>query len=121
MLHYGEGYFFQCLEGERESVADCFERISNDSRHRDVQRLSFEEIDRRMFPDWSMKYLPVEAEITRLLQRHSTAFNPYRFDNAMLAELLEACARGHDPSERVQAGDRKAAKPPIWKRLFGRS
>ena len=121
VLHYGNGYFFQCLEGEREAVEECYQRISGDSRHRDVQRLSYTEIDRRMFPDWSMKYLPVETEITRLLKRHNTAFNPYQFSDSMLAELLEACARGHDPSDSAdKAGKTAASKPSLWKRLLGK-
>lgn len=121
VLHYGNGYFFQCLEGERQAVEDCFRRISGDQRHRDVRRLSSVEINRRMFPDWSMKYLPVESEITRLLQRHNIEFDPYRFDDAMLSELLQACAKGVDPGENSQSGNDtpKSVKPPFWKRLFG--
>ena len=121
VLHYGNGYFFQCLEGKRVAVEDCFHRISDDKRHRDVQRLSSVEVDNRMFPDWSMKYLPIESEITRLLQRHNVEFDPYQFDDNMLTELLLACAKGVDPNEKSQSegGTRKPAKPSLWKRLIG--
>ena len=121
VLHYGNGYFFQCLEGERQAVEDCFRRISGDKRHRDVRRLSSVKVNERMFPHWSMKYLPVESEITRLLQRHNVEFNPYQFDDAMLTELLQACAKGVDPSENSQreSNSRKPVKPSFWKRLFG--
>ncbi|MEQ6886679.1 BLUF domain-containing protein [Salicola sp. Rm-C-2C1-2] len=123
VLHYGNGYFFQCLEGEREAVDACYNRISEDDRHRDVQCLSYVEIDSRMFPDWSMKYLPVEDEITRLLKHYNTDFNPYRFSNAMLMELLKACARGHEPeaTRQTAADQTPAPKRPFWKRLFGKS
>ncbi|WP_233128838.1 BLUF domain-containing protein [Halovibrio salipaludis] len=118
VLHYGNGYFFQCLEGERDAVSDCYQRISGDSRHRDVKALSFEDIDQRMFPDWSMKYLPVADEVSRLLAKRNQAFNPYAFDDAMVSELLEACAQGKDPTEAT-AGTKP--KPPLWKRLFGKA
>ena len=121
VLHYGNGYFFQCLEGQRQAVEDCFQRICDDNRHRDVRRLSYVTVDRRLFPDWSMKYLPAESEITNLLRRHNMEFNPYRFDDTMLSEMLEACARGHDPSDDG-TGDKSSArpqKPSMWKRLIG--
>lgn len=114
VLHYGNSYFFQCLEGEREAVSDCYQRISRDSRHQNVETLSFEAIDRRMFPDWSMKYLPVADEIARLLEKRNQSFNPYTFDNATLSELLQACAQGIDPTEATP-------RRPLWKRLLGKN
>ena len=121
VLHFGNGYFFQCLEGDRHAVENCFQKICEDARHRDVQRLSRINVDRRIFPDWSMKYLPVETEVTGLLRRHNMDFNPYRFDDTMVSELLDACARGHDPSvdSNAATNQTRPAKPSLFKRLIG--
>ena len=48
--------FAQVLEGPREVVERCFERISGDPRHADVTVLSFTPTERRSFPDWSMGF-----------------------------------------------------------------
>ncbi|WMS87871.1 BLUF domain-containing protein [Pleionea litopenaei] len=56
VLHYGDGYFFQCLEGDESAVKSTLQRISQDQRHRDVQILLNVQIQRRLFEDWSMKY-----------------------------------------------------------------
>ncbi len=38
-LYYGDGDFFQCLEGEPEAVRDTLERILRDDRHEEVRIL----------------------------------------------------------------------------------
>ncbi|MBA1145679.1 BLUF domain-containing protein [Ectothiorhodospiraceae bacterium WFHF3C12] len=121
VLHYGDGYFFQCLEGEREVVNERYHRISQDDRHKDVQLLSFDRVSNRMFPDWSMKYLPIEGQIRQLLAKRSMTFNPYRFDDTMIDELLRLCVLGSDPTEADTAEPGKNGKLPLWKRILGRT
>lgn len=121
VLHYGNGYFFQCLEGDRDVVNERYHRISQDDRHKDVQLLSFDKVSRRMFPDWSMKYLPIEGQIRALLAKRKMTFDPYRFDNAMLEELLQVCVVGSDPTEAANDRDDKGGKPPLWKRILRRA
>jgi hypothetical protein len=125
VLHYGEGYFFQALEGERETVDKLYNHIASDPRHRDVQMLSSAAINERMFQDWSMKYVPLEDDIQRLLDRHGIDFNPYRFDERIVEEFLKLCVHGEDPTEELEArAERDAASGrdsrPWWKRLIGR-
>jgi len=101
VLHYGDGYFFQCLEGEREVVKQTYQRIGEDSRHRDVQLLALNRVSERLFLDWSMKYVAIEKEIVALVkQSGSRHFNPYKFDEAMIKTLLENCVRSQDPTAR---------------------
>ncbi|WP_425540715.1 BLUF domain-containing protein [Rhodoblastus acidophilus] len=56
-LLFNSGCFAQCLEGRREDVEELFKRIQKDSRHIDIQMLSVELIDVRIFPGWSMGFL----------------------------------------------------------------
>jgi len=49
LLIVDQGYFIQILEGERMSVQETFQRISGDSRHRDVHIVEWREIAKREF------------------------------------------------------------------------
>ena len=49
-----ETHFLQLLEGEFEALNSTLERISRDSRHYEVQLISFHEIEDRRFGDWGM-------------------------------------------------------------------
>lgn len=49
-----ETHFLQLLEGEFEALNATLERISRDSRHYEVQMISFSEIEARRFGDWGM-------------------------------------------------------------------
>lgn len=123
VLHYGNSFFFQCLEGEKEAVEKCYDRVMKDERHRDVKRLSYAEIDQRMFPDWSMKYLPVEGAIMRVISYYKTEFNPYLFSEFMISELLKACAPDHTPDLDINQYFNKSGKSrrSMWSRLMGRN
>ncbi|GGD36742.1 hypothetical protein GCM10012288_08530 [Malaciobacter pacificus] len=48
--------FLQCLEGEKSNVLNLFNKIKDDSRHRDVIELLEEETNARYFPNWSMGF-----------------------------------------------------------------
>jgi hypothetical protein len=56
------GLFYQVLEGPRDAVDEVFASIRNDPRHTDVLVLSIEEdIGDRLFPNWSMKTVNLDA------------------------------------------------------------
>ena len=46
--------FLQVLEGEFETLNATFERISSDTRHEEIQLISFAEIEERRFGEWAM-------------------------------------------------------------------
>jgi hypothetical protein len=123
MLHYGNGYFFQVLEGPRDAVNEAYNRISTDPRHRDVHILSVKNVSERIFEDWTMKYLPSQAGIRELLSSRGLEFNPYLFDEAFSEEFVRVCTRGLDPTaEKDQASVRKGNEDrvPWWRSLWGR-
>ncbi len=60
MLLYKEGKFMQLLEGEETQVARVFEKISRDSRHRDVITLLKGREDKRSFSEWMMGFANLE-------------------------------------------------------------
>ena len=56
-----EDVFLQILEGPRDLVTSTFSRILRDERHVDVVNLLSSEIDRRLFPEWSMRHDPAQS------------------------------------------------------------
>lgn len=62
MLLYRDGFFMQALEGQHETVDALFERIRQDTRHRDVLCIYRDPIIARSFPDWTMGFNKVDDE-----------------------------------------------------------
>lgn len=122
VLHFGNGYFFQCLEGPRDKVSQVYQKLSDDSRHTNVQVLSTVSIDKRLFSDWSMKYLPLEENLSKLLkERGQNQFNPYEMDDDMIEALLKACVYGTDPiSDLGESTDKRSDNPVTrwWKSIW---
>ena len=60
VLLYSHGDIMQVLEGPEKEVRHIFGRISRDSRHGHVTKLSDGPIRHRHFPQWSMGFKIVE-------------------------------------------------------------
>ena len=92
ILCSGDGIFLQVLEGERPVVNDMFYRIVADSRHRHVELLSMEEIQKRQFDQWSMALVHLNANDPMVKMNHPE-FNPYastaKDAMAILEELVK--------------------------------
>jgi len=57
------GLFYQVLEGPQEAVDEIFGYIQADKRHTDLVVLGVEEdVNQRLFPDWAMKTVNLDAE-----------------------------------------------------------
>jgi adenylate cyclase len=61
MLMASGGLFYQVLEGPAEAVDEVYARIANDSRHTDLLLLGSEENVERLYPDWSMEIINLDA------------------------------------------------------------
>lgn len=109
-LYFGDGCFFQCLEGPAEAVDALYARLPRDKRHRDLAVLSRESILRPSFSNWSMKYVPNASAVRQLLDRHKlSSFDPYGFSSAMLSDMVGLLLSGPD----TVLADRSAAPPPL--------
>src|SRR4051794_6410146 len=99
LLLAGGGHFLQVLEGELEVVAERFDVIRADARHRSVQRMLFEAAPQRMFPSWWMGMLDVDkttpvdrqrlAETVRLGRASRGPGGGGRSRDAVIATLRE--------------------------------
>ena len=96
-LYFGDGCFFQCLEGRAQDVDRLYAALQRDPRHTELKVLDRQPIDRTSFAAWSMKYVPLDAPMQALLQRQGLAtFDPYRFDATTVATVLDMLRTGGD-------------------------
>jgi hypothetical protein len=79
---YAGGHFIQTLEGPEEAVEALFDRIGRDERHRSIIVALREEIDTRVFPDWSMGFETLDEEEAGKLP----GFNTYLTDGKVSVE-----------------------------------
>lgn len=88
-LYYGNGSFFQCLEGQKSDIDALYAKLEKDPRHTDLKVLSVEPITQRGFLSWEMKYAQIDQEVRGFLKNHQLGkFDPYRFSPGMTAELV---------------------------------
>jgi Sensors of blue-light using FAD len=101
-------HFLQVIEGTFEDVNKTFMRISRDTRHDNIQLLSYEVIDGRLFDGWGMKGIGVlDANSTlaqRLIEKYGNEQGGVRFPR----EAWRALAMVFDI--------RAIQEPPAWKR-----
>ena len=103
VLYFGDGCFFQCLEGEQSAIDILYARLQSDERHKDIKLLSREPLSALSYTDWAMKYVPLENEMTRLLKEGGLkSFDPYRFDNAMVQKVMNLLRRSTDPTTAAE-------------------
>jgi hypothetical protein len=88
VLCQGQGLYLQVLEGERATVNQLYARILQDTRHRDVQLLSFEEITARRYPNWSMAHVVLPDDDVMLRLRHPE-FDPYSASGTFVLQLVQ--------------------------------
>jgi len=114
-LYYGDGHFFQVLEGEAVAIDALLDTLRKDPRHDDLTVLSRVPIERPSFSGWSMKYVAAADEVRQLLASFGhRRFDPYGFDDAQVASMVallqhRPSSSGSSPeTSSRQAGDTAA-------------
>ena len=74
MLLYAEGSFIQVLEGDEPAVLETFDRVSVDTRHRNVTRLTLEPVAERHFSQWSMGYKRLRPQDVQSFPQYAPYF-----------------------------------------------
>lgn len=83
-LIYRDGYFLQLLEGPKNQVLPCFERIQKDRRHRSITLQGEVQLTERMMPDWSMGQVnlkPGQPSSDRIIDLFELARNNEIYEN----------------------------------------
>ncbi len=125
VLYFRDNYFFQCLEGEQAAVNQLYNTIADDPRHHNVQSVSVKRIQQRQFANWSMKYVALEDDVTRLLKANNyAAFTPYEFDDGMIEKMLGLFTTAFDQTSRPDQNYDAKIEPKenhgLLSRLFNR-
>jgi Sensors of blue-light using FAD len=106
VLYFGDGCFFQCLEGTAEAVDTLYAKLLNDTRHKDLKVLSRKSIDALSFANWSMKHVPLEDEMTKMLKFQGLkTFDPYNFNAETTTKALELLHSKNDTAEALLLED----------------
>jgi len=106
VLYFGDGCFFQCLEGAAEAVDTLYEKLLNDTRHKDLKILSRQSINALSFSNWSMKHVPLEYEMTKMLKLQGLkTFDPYSFNAETTKKALGLLHSTNDNTEALLLED----------------
>ena len=65
----------QCLEGSREAVNKAYARIIRDKRHQNPLLVDYRVLSTRLFPAWSMGYVPESSVTQPVLLKYSVSQN----------------------------------------------
>ena len=100
MLVFGEGIFFQWLEGPRASIMGLMERLRSGTRHSQIIVLSeIEESSERLFPEWDMELVEAQDIRVVLVDALQEDHEPHAIEalQAMLADI-DARLGAREPS-----------------------
>jgi len=84
--------FLQALEGPRVEVNALYNRLADDSRHKDLTILDYEEISMRRYSSWSMGWAGARQANRELFLKYSASdrFDPFSMSAEQIAGLLLA-------------------------------
>ncbi|MFM7697002.1 MAG: BLUF domain-containing protein [Limnohabitans sp.] len=99
VLCQGKGFFLQILEGERSVVNQLYGRITRDTRHKDVEMISLQEISARQFGIWSMALIDLDESDPMVALQHPE-FDPYSASSEMLTLLIDEWVRSGKPIQQ---------------------
>lgn len=85
MLLYRDGFFIQCLEGEKSAVESLYATIKLDNRHENVLTVSQDEIEERTFKDWKMGFNHISDSDLSGLEGYEDYINK-PFDNEFFSD-----------------------------------
>jgi len=62
LLLFSDGNFFQIIEGEKNSILKLFETIKRDDRHRNIQQIFGEEINKGAYDLYATNFISDEVK-----------------------------------------------------------
>ena len=94
VLCHSEQIFVQALEGGRDQVNQLYARLLQDSRHRDLVLLCYEEVAERRYAAWTMGKVRLDKVNRSLLLKYSStcSLNPYDVSGCATVALLDELA-----------------------------
>lgn len=90
ILCFGNGCYFQLIEGPKRAVEILYAKIEKDPRHKDIKLMFKEPIAALSFANWRMKFVD-DINITMpLVRMHGHKhFNPFEFAENLFKDLID--------------------------------
>lgn len=94
LLVFNHRYYLQAIEGSRVAVNRLLANLYRDPRHHNMLIISFDDIDRRVFSDWSMRFVPAASASREVVLRNGVGrdFEPYTMTGASALGFLRDMA-----------------------------
>ena len=97
--------FMAVLEGDGKSVNHIFNKIQNDTRHSEIELISYDRITKKEFPDWSMKSLSTGIMGRVLTERLKKKFGEVDSDLDLPSDGDKAFALLYDMAFLLKSGE----------------
>ena len=100
VLCQGSGIFLQVIEGQRSAINALFSRIMADTRHKNVEILSMEEIEQRRYGLWSMALVQLSMDDPMVEMAHPE-FDPYSASSSDAMKIIDDLLKSSTPIQTM--------------------
>jgi hypothetical protein len=100
VLCQGSGIFLQVIEGQRSAINALFSRIMADTRHKNVEILSMEEIEQRRYGLWSMALVQLFMDDPMVEMAHPE-FDPYSASSSDAMKIIDDLLKSSTPIQNM--------------------
>jgi hypothetical protein len=100
VLCQGSGIFLQVIEGQRSAINALFSRIMADTRHKNVEILSMEEIEQRRYGLWSMALVQLSMDDPMVEMSHPE-FDPYSASSSDAIKIIDDLLKSSTPIQNM--------------------
>ncbi|MBE0365616.1 hypothetical protein PULV_b0228 [Pseudoalteromonas ulvae UL12] len=77
-LFYNGGWIVQVLEGEKHVIENLYEKITQDTRHKDCNLMQSIPIEKRVFSKWSMGMINLDTDKDSKYRELKAAMDDYQ-------------------------------------------
>ncbi len=106
ILCYGNGCFFQCVEGTEQALTNLKNSLLKDDRHKDLKMLDFSAISERRFTGWSLRSIILERwMINDPKVKALMPFKPYEWQTSQWQEFLDILHNYYEHQATVSEND----------------
>ena len=111
ILCYGNGYFFQCVEGSEQALTNLKNRLLVDDRHKDLKILDFSAIVERRFAGWSLRSITLERWMMNEPKLKSfMPFKPHTWEGNGWQQFLDILQGYYEDQEKTGELDTQPIK-----------
>lgn len=111
ILCYGNGYFFQYVEGTEQALTNLKNQLLMDERHKDLKMLDFSSIKSRRFQNWSLRSIVLEQWLFKDPSlRKLLPFKPYSWNAEDSSIFLDSLQHYYDSQAKVEEVDMQPIK-----------